>query len=235
LTSPARAARRRLDLLALALLVPAPIIGTALAMVVPGTEGTPFGAAAYVVAKVWILAIPLIWLLFVERSRLSLSPARQGGFGAGIALGVAIGIVIVAAYLLFGRGLIDPEMLRREVTDNGIGTPLRFVLFGGGLALANAVLEEYVWRWFVFRRCEALMGGAAAVFASALFFTLHHVVALRAQFGWDVTILGSAGVFVGGVVWSWLYLRYRSIWPGYVSHAIVDVAVFGVGWVIIFG
>jgi membrane protease YdiL (CAAX protease family) len=36
-------------------------------------------------------------------------------------------------------------------------------------------------------------------------------------------------------MWSWLYLRYRSVWPCYVSHAIVDIAVFVVGWLIIFG
>jgi len=183
---------------------------------------------------VWILALPLIWLLFVERAPLSLSPARRGGFGVAIGLGLAISVVIVAAYLLVGRGWIDPEMLRREVTDNGLGTPMRFVLFGGGLALVNAMLEEYVWRWFVFRRCEALLGGGLGVVASGLFFSLHHVVALRAQFGWDVTLLGSAGVFVGGMLWSWLYLRYRSIWPGYVSHLIVDVAVFGIGWYVLF-
>ena len=47
-------------------------------------------------------------------------------------------------------------------------------------------------------------------------------------------ILGSLGVFCGGVIWSWLYLRYRSIWPCYVSHAIVDVTMFGIGAYILF-
>ena len=46
---------------------------------------------------------------------------------------------------------------------------------------------------------------------------------------------GSAGVFAGGVAWSWLYVRYGSIWPGYLSHAIVDVAVFGAGAALLFG
>jgi membrane protease YdiL (CAAX protease family) len=41
-------------------------------------------------------------------------------------------------------------------------------------------------------------------------------------------------VFIGGCVWSWCFLRFRSIWPGYVSHVIVDVAVFAVGYLILF-
>jgi hypothetical protein len=48
-------------------------------------------------------------------------------------------------------------------------------------------------------------------------------------------VLGSCGVFLGGAAWSWLYLRYRSIWPGYVSHAIADAAIFIIGYRLIFG
>ena len=70
---------------------------------------------------------------------------------------------------------------------------------------------------------------------SAVLFTIHHVVALKAQFDWRVTTLASTGVLLGGWIWSMLYLRFRSIWPGYLSHAIVDVAVYVVGWRIIFG
>ena len=39
----------------------------------------------------------------------------------------------------------------------------------------------------------------------------------------------------GRASWGWLYLRHRSIWSGYVSHAIVDVAVFVIGYGLIFG
>jgi membrane protease YdiL (CAAX protease family) len=73
------------------------------------------------------------------------------------------------------------------------------------------------------------------VVGAALAFTAHHVVALAGQFNWDITLLASLGVFIGGTAWSWLYLRYRSIWPGYVSHAIVDVAIFVIGYGLIFG
>ena len=74
-----------------------------------------------------------------------------------------------------------------------------------------------------------------AVLASAACFTVHHVTALQAQFDWKVTLLASLGVFIGGAIWSWMYGRYRSVWPGYLSHAIVDVAIYVIGWGIIFG
>ena len=111
------------------------------------------------------------------------------------------------------------------------------MVFAIYICTVNAVLEEYVWRWFVYRKSETLLAkaGGGAVVLSALFFTVHHVVALRAQLDWLPAILAAAGVVIGGCLWSGLYLRYRSIWPGYVSHVIVDVAVFGLGAWILFG
>ncbi len=33
---------------------------------------------------------------------------------------------------------------------------------------------------------------------------------------------------------SLMFMRYNTIWPGWLSHALVDIAVFGTGYVLIF-
>jgi membrane protease YdiL (CAAX protease family) len=48
------------------------------------------------------------------------------------------------------------------------------------------------------------------------------------------TALGSLAVLAAGACWSFLYLRYDSIWPGWISHVVADVAVFAVGWQLLF-
>ncbi|MCP3902503.1 MAG: CPBP family intramembrane metalloprotease [Planctomycetes bacterium] len=223
---------RRRALLALLLLVPAPSFGVLAAMYWwPGRVGE----VIFFAAKAWMLALPAIWFLAVERQRISLSPARRGGFVVAFGLGVAISVVILGAMKLWGESWIDPEFLREEATRNGIGTKTRYLAAVAFWIFINSVLEEYVYRWFIFRQCERLMPALPAVLVSALCFTVHHVFALLDQFDWRVTVLASVGVFIGGAIWSWLYLRYRSIWPGYLSHAIVDVAIFWIGWQIIFG
>ena len=58
---------RRCALLALLLLVPAPSVGTLLAMrVVPG----PAGEAVYGLCKGWLLAFPVAWTALIDRGRL---------------------------------------------------------------------------------------------------------------------------------------------------------------------
>ena len=93
---------------------------------------------------------------------------------------------------------------------------------------------SYVWRWFVVSRLGDLLPYRGAVPVSALAFTIHHILAMSLYFNWKVVIVAALGIFIGGAVWSWCYVRYRSIWPGYLSHAIVDLAVFGLGYYIIF-
>jgi membrane protease YdiL (CAAX protease family) len=222
--------------LALLLLVPVPSIAVIVAMYLPATAGTPLGQAVYMAGKVWLVALPAIWWLWVERGRVSWSPMRAGGLGVGAALGVVIAGAIVGAYWLFGRAMIDPQQVRDAAKASGIDQPGRYIVLAVYLCTFNAVLEEYVWRWFVYRKCEQIVRiGWLAVLLSAVFFTAHHVLALGAQFDWRITLMGSIGVFIGGAVWSWCYLRYRSIWPGLLSHVIVDIAIVAIGWHLIFG
>ena len=226
-------AERKNALLALLLLVPAPSIGTIVAMHL--LPGSPVGRVIFFASKAWVLALPLVWHLYVDRQKWSWSPARKGGFGVAAGLGLMISAVIFVSYFTFGRMLIDPVHVKEMAAEMGLDSVSVYLLGAAYWCTINSVLEEYVWRWFVFRKCEVLMGGMTAVFASAFLFTVHHFFAVIVYFDWLVAGLCCLGVFIGGAVWSWLYLKYRSIWPPYLSHAIVDVAVFVVGYLLFFG
>lgn len=228
--SDARASRRAL--LALLLLVPAPSIGTAMAMwVSPG----PVGKAVYFGSKLWLLALPAFWLLVVERRRPSWSRPMHGGMLIGLASGLVIGAGSLLAYRLGWHGRIDASALLEIAAKNQFDRPAVYLGFAAYITLVNSLLEEYVWRWFVVSRCKVLFSPRVAVLAGAVFFTLHHVIALRAYLPWSLTLLAAGGVCTGGLLWGWMYVRYRSIWPGFVSHALVDVAVFTIGWLLLFG
>jgi len=225
---------RKQAFIALCLLVPAPSIGTICAMWIPSLKGTLVGQSIYFLSKAWLLAFPLIWLKWVEKGQFSLSPVRKGGLGVGVWSGVLVGGCIFGTWLLLGQHWVDADFFKGQINELGIGSIGRYLFLCTYLALVNSLLEEYVWRWFVYRKCETLMGSVPAVLVSGFFFTIHHVFALFVYFDWRVTALASVGVFTGGVIWSWLYQRYRSIWPGYLSHIFADIAIFIIGWLMIF-
>ncbi len=227
------AAAKRNALIALLIITPAPSIGAYLACWV--ARGTAVGSVGYALGKIVLYGLPIVWLLLVDRRRPSASPPRQGGFAAATGLGVLVGATIWAAWALFIADRIDLGVIRTVVAEAGLDTRGAFIAGSLWLICVNSVLEEYAFRWFVFTRARALMPAGAAVLVSAAIFAAHHVIVLRAFVPWDITLVGTAGVFVGGAVWSWCYHRYASIWPGALSHAIADVAILSIGWQVVFG
>jgi len=231
---------QRRAFIALLVLVPAPTIGTLCAMILPGVAGTLVGHGIYAASKLWILIVPLWWWFAVARAeprRIRRGGSMRVASIVGVVLGVALSAAIILGYLLLGRHLIDRGEFAAAAEVSGFADPMRFVVLAAYICTINALLEEIVWRWFVFRRVEEFLPaghGGVAVVLSAILFSIHHAVALAPQFGVVATVLGTIGVFVGGVAWSWCYLRFRSIWPGYLSHVIVDITVFSLGGAMLF-
>jgi membrane protease YdiL (CAAX protease family) len=224
---------RQEALWALLLLLPAPSLGAAASLLL-WPEATA-GKALFIVSKLWILLLPLCWLRFVDHQVISWSRPRHGGFGMATASGLLIATAILGVYALaLKSGLVDAQAISSRAAKTGLNHPGVYLTGAIYWITLNSLMEEYVWRWFVFRKFEAVAPGRIAVVAASLGFTAHHVIALAAQFNWLVTLLGSVGVFIGGAAWSWLYLRYRSVWPCYLSHAIVDAPIFWIGYDLIF-
>ncbi|MHC4160253.1 MAG: CPBP family intramembrane glutamic endopeptidase [Planctomycetota bacterium] len=223
---------KKSSLLALLLLVPAPTIGIVAAMVI--APNNVFGSSVFFASKVWILLIPVFWLVVIDKQKLSFSRPTHGGFSVAAVLGVLISIIILVTYSTAGKILIEPQVVKQMAVRIGLADPYIYLAGAAYWILVNSVLEEYVWRWFVVRQCRVFMPPWAAIVVSAICFTLHHIIAMQFYFGWLLVAMASLGIFIGGALWSWCYLRYRSIWPGYVSHAIVDITVFAIGYRLIF-
>ena len=228
-------------LLALLLLVPVPSLSVALGMGVLMNPG-PTAQTIFIASKIWLLALPLGWLILVDKQRPRIPAIKKPGLMLGFVIGLISVFVIFGVYFLLGGSWIDPQMVKDAAVKTGLNQPTVYIVGAVYFCLANSLLEEYVWRWFVFTKSETVLtkvlgrgGKYAAVFASGLFFTLHHIIALHVQFHWNVTILASLGVFIGGSIWSGFYLKYRSIWPGYIAHVLADIPIFVIGWWLIFG
>ena len=200
-----------------------------------GTDGGIISQIAYVLSKLWLVVIPLIWYLKIDKGQLSLSKPKQGGYAVAVGLGSGMGALILLTWFMLGDK-IDGSLLRDAVEPVGL---LDVRLYIGGViywTVLNSLLEEYVFRWFLVVKSEALVGtGTPAILLSAFIFVIHHTFALLFfGFPWWANLLASVSLFIGGAIFSWLYIRYRSVWMPYIAHAICDIAVFSIGAMIIF-
>ena len=220
------------------------IIGLALATTVPTLAALVYfvwlteSAATQVVyggSRVFLVAFPALWYFFVERGRWSRPAWSKRGVLFGAAFGLAVGGAAFAVYELFLSAILDTQALKDKTAQLSIQDPLRYVMFGVYLSIANAAVEEYYWRWFVFGRFRRVLPVAAAVACSATAFAAHHVVVLVVFFGPGLGVSLAAAVGIGGAVWAVLYHRSGSLYASWISHLIVDAAVLGVGYGMLFG
>ena len=236
--------RSQAALLVLLIVAPIQLVGTTAAMV-----WFPDSAAAKVgfgVAKVLLMLAPLAWLVGVEKVRPRVPRWSGRGMVAAHVTGLLIFAAIAAGYYTLGRHWIDAALMRDKVRAMGVAHPWLYLAGALYWCTINSLLEEYFWRWFVFERLRDVLRSArnarladprnlAAAVIASLLFTAHHVVALRVYFDWNVALLGSLGVFVGGLTWSLIYLRYRNIYAAYVSHVYADLIIFYLGYRLLFG
>ncbi|MCU0532580.1 MAG: CPBP family intramembrane metalloprotease [Hydrococcus sp. Prado102] len=223
---------RHNPLLPVILIVVASSFGTAMSLhIAPGI----LGKTIYLFCHLLMLAVPLIWYVWMERGTIKISPPKLKELVAGTVLGLLIFGAILAAYWFVGRNWIDLESIRMRAQQAGTGNASIYLIGAIYFSFVNSLFEEYIWRWFIASKCAIIIPGIGAIFLSALLFTLHHIIGLAAYVDWRVVLVGSFGVFVGGAIWSWSYLTYRSIWSSYISHILADLAIAIVGWQLLFG
>jgi len=155
---------------------------------------------------------------------------------AGTSFGLAVALAIVVGYywLLAGSEPVcrATQAIGRLLAGYRISGAGSFVMLGVFYSIGHSGLEEYYWQWFVFGQMRRWFPPAAALGFSSIAFMLHHVVLLGYYFGWGTwpQVLFSLAVAAGGAFWAWLYHYGRSLAACWLSHLVVDAALFTVGY-----
>jgi membrane protease YdiL (CAAX protease family) len=228
-------------------------IALAPAMVVPSLgalcyfilfSGTSLGQVIFTITKIFGLAWPVLTTLFLIRhpdqfirTGADAPPLREriARHLRSIPLGLLIGVAISAGTL--GIAWLSP--LGKVVTAAapaisekiaGLGFANHFLLLALGISIVNSAMEEYYWRWFVFGNLRHVIKLPLAHLVAALAFTSHHIIVTTQFFSLGFALFTCAGVFTGGLIWSHLYQRQKSILGTWVCHILVDLAIFAVAW-----
>ena len=165
----------------------------------------------YTVGKIAQFVFPVAYLVFILQHRLTLPQPAARGIWFGLGFGILVALLMLG--LFYGwfkpQGFFDQprEKIYGKVAGWGMTAAWQFALLGLFYALAHSFLEEYYWRWFVFGGlCQMVSPGWAHLLAGAAFMS-HHIIVLLQYFPVPLTIFLSLMIGVGGVIWSWMYLK----------------------------
>lgn len=188
----------------------------------------------FIFTKLWIILIPIYWIYRIEDNRISLGEINSRGMFESIVSGLLIFVTVGLMFLIFGETL-DVELMKQEIGATGLLNRSIFFLGVFYWITINSLVEEFVFRQFIGDRIlESTGRESVTILLSAAIFTLHHTVLLSYYFEPWQNVISSLGIFIAGAIWSLLWLRFRSLYVCWISHAIADVAVFGIAYVILF-
>lgn len=201
-------------------------------------DGAAEGAVktAFGVGKAIQFLLPAVWVLLVQRNRLGFSRPSKWSLAIGATFGLTVAAAMLALYFAWLEPAGIVAGLVAEVRDKlqsfGIQTLAAYLALALFYSAIHSLLEEYYWRWFVFGQLARGCGLPIAITIGSLGFAAHHVLVLGHYFGWasPLTWIFSAGVAIGGAFWCWLYYRSGSLAAPWLSHALVDAAIFGIGF-----
>ncbi len=192
--------------------------------------------AVYGAGKLVQFGFPAVWVFLVLRHK----PSWPRLASKGVGVGIGFGAMVLGAMLLLYFSWLKPSghlqglesQVVQKITDLGINSIGKFAATAVFYALLHSLLEEYYWRWFVFGQLQPRVGVPIAIAVSSLGFMAHHVILLATYFGWDspLAYVFSLGVAVGGAVWAWIYSWSGSLLGPWLSHLLIDAAIFLIGF-----
>ncbi|MCA9188046.1 MAG: CPBP family intramembrane glutamic endopeptidase [Pirellulaceae bacterium] len=186
--------------------------------------------------KLLQFALPLICLWGLQRQRLQWRSPQHTGVLLALVFGAAVGGVMLLIYhgwLKSSPSFTWPaEQIQAKIAGMHLAGTGSYIALSVFYSLVHSFLEEYYWRWFIFDRLKIFVDPLWAVVISSVGFMAHHVIVLGQYFGlasWE-TWFFSVSVAVGGAVWAWIYHRSGNLWATWGSHALVDAAIFLIGY-----
>ena len=215
-----------------------PFLGALVYFVFAG--GGSLTKIAYSATKLFTFVWPVIAVIFILKQKLKWPRIKESHHWKTLPLGVLVGAGIVGLMLLLMQTSLGSQVkssatnMQEAVGKFGL-TQSNYWLFAVFLSVCHSLLEEYYWRWFVFGGLHQMVSPGWAHILAGTAFMGYHIIVLLQYFPVPLTLFLSLMIGVGGVIWSWMYLRQGSLMGAWIAHMIVDFGALWIGYQLIFG
>jgi uncharacterized protein len=159
----------------------------------------------------------VVWSFVHDRKEIE---ALYAFHGRWIAIGLASAVLL---YLIFFVGdrvsALLFEFSRPQIagiySTKAQASPF---LIGSLLLLLIGPAEEIFWRGFAQRRMQGKFGAWKGFLLTTAVYGFVHI--------WAFNFMLLMAALICGFFWGWMYLKYKSVWPGLISHAVWDLFIF---------
>ncbi|MBM2813664.1 MAG: protease [Ignavibacteria bacterium] len=137
---------------------------------------------------------------------------------------VVLGLVsAVVLYFVFFAGNIISKMLfdfAEHQVNNIYSTKSQAdkIFIGLSLLLWIGPAEEIFWRGYVQNNLAKKYGDMNGFFITTAIYTLVHI--------WGFNLMLLVAALFCGLFWGWMFMKYKSLTPGLISHAVWDLFIF---------
>ncbi len=195
-------------------------------------DGTLLAKWIYLAAKFFIILFPVLAVREIKSFLATLKPQRTdvlyGLYAALCILGA--GALIINSplwqFISAGKAGVAAKVENFNLQDN-------FLLYAAAISFIHSLIEEYYWRWFVFGQLNKRFTIYKAHMLAAGAFSLHHFVVCKFYFPLTTALLLTFVVFCGGVLFSMLYNRRKSLPGAWMAHAAADMVIFYTGFLML--
>jgi len=203
------------------------------------TEPSPWFMNLLAFTKAFLFVCPLLFWKFLKL------PGNWKDFGSllkgpnikrqaviGIGLGILMSGVVLLAYECLSDATRTEMLARVAAKISVLKIAEHFLIYGIVLSFVHSLLEEFYWRFFVYNAWKAKLPQLkfTAHMIAGLAFTLHHFTVTVHYFDLSFGLILGLGVWAGGVIWSYVYEKERSLLGVWISHIIVDLALISIGF-----
>jgi uncharacterized protein len=198
-------------------------------------EGTDFVKLMYTFTKVLIVIWPIAWVVI---GKLVLPKLREGrDLKDSVFYAMSLGLVTFLLALVIYFWFLDlfvlyaPNIIER-VEDWGLTQ--YYIIFALFVSIIHAFIEEYYWRWFIFRGLTLKFSAVWSAVISSSAFASHHFIILGQFFSPQMAFGLGLFVFLGGLLWAGIYKKTGSLFGCWLSHFLIDLVIFMIGYAIVF-
>ncbi len=181
------------------------------------------------------LVVPIIYSRYskVNIIKRSIDNYRNTNIETNLFLGVLVIAVIMLTYYLVAS-FIDISKIKDDVQSKYLISKSTYIFMALYLSFVNSFLEELFFRGYLFLNIKQLGYCYWGYIISSFLFAIYHVSNINGWFGGFTFALALFGLFVGGVIFSFLDDKRNTFLNSYIIHICADLAIVIIGYTILY-